>query len=132
MRLPIKERTSFRLAPEVRQRLADLASVAGQSQTAVLESLINDAANGSDDYFVRAAAISAWTSMRIVAALAANLLEPSQMQEIGQMLRIADTLFGAKPTPPLALRRQARRLVEQGEVDAGDIVMLKAFGFVDP
>ena len=131
MRLPIKERASFRLAPGARQRLADMALARGQTQTAVLESLIDDAANGSSDYFGRTAAISAWNSMRIVATLAAKLLEPSQMRELGQTLRFADTLFGDKPTPPMALRRQAQRLVDQGGVSAGDLIVLKAFGFID-
>ena len=131
MRPPIKQRTSFRLAPDARKRLADMAQGRSQSQTAVLESLINDAANRSDDYFVRAAAVSTWISMRIVATLAVSLLEPSQKQELSQAIRLADTLFGDKPTPPPALRRQARRLVEKGGVSDSDLAMLKSFGFVD-
>jgi predicted DNA-binding protein len=131
MRPPNKQRASYRLNPDVRERLAQLAKTRGQTQTAVLEALINDASNGADAYLAHFAALQSWLAYNLVKELFLRQL-PDEGARIHQYYFSQGLdLLGGLPAPPEVLREQAGARLEAGQLDAGTVRVLRRHNLLD-
>lgn len=102
--------SSFRLTPEARRKLADMAARAGQSQATFLEGLVHKAAADPDGYYLRTAAMQSF----VAAALAKFCMElitgdepePTRQREriLARITRETIGLFGPLPAPPPAAK----------------------------
>src|SRR5579862_4020409 len=131
MRRPNKQHASFRLDPEARRRLAELAAKRSQTQTAVLEGLINDAANGADAHFDYFAAYYARMTYTLVSAMASNALGGAFQQRLNGGRIVAEDLFGPAPVPPQDICDRARARFEAGQLSPERISILRSFGLLE-
>lgn len=125
MRQPLKQRASFRLSPEAREQLAALAEKRNQTQTAVMETLISDAANEADAYFAHAAAYHSWLSATLIAELVMKDVEGKGVERMARAGARAVDLYGSILKPPQALRDAARAKLEAGKFAPDQITVLR-------
>jgi hypothetical protein len=116
-----------RISPAAKTALEDLAARSGQTQAAVVDRLIIAAAENPDGYYLRSAAISAFTA----AALARVLLgvvasdHPQLTDALGVVDGVSRGLFGNLPRPP-------SDTLGLDEADPRVASILDAFGLLDP
>jgi hypothetical protein len=116
-----------RISPAAKTALEHLAARSGQTQAAVVDRLIITAAENPDGYYLRSAAISAFTA----AALARVLLgvvasDHAQLTDaLGVVDGVSRGLFGNLPRPP-------SDTPGLDDPDPRVVSLLGAFGLLDP
>ena len=116
-----------RISPAAKAALERLAIRSGQTQAAVVERLIITAEENPDGYYLRSAAISAFTA----AALARVVLgvvaadHPQLTDALGVVDGVSRGMFGNLPRPP-------SDTLGLGDADPRVVSVLDAFGLLDP
>ena len=116
-----------RVSPAAKAALERLAIRSGQTQAAVVERLIITAEENPDGYYLRSAAISAFTAAalaRVVLGVVASD-HPQLTDALGVVDGVSRGLFGNLPRPP-------SDTLGVDEPDPRVASVLDAFGLLDP
>lgn len=116
-----------RVSPAAKAALERLANRSGQTQAAVVEQLIITAEENPDGYYLRSAAISAFTAAalaRVVLGVVASD-HPQLTDALGVVDGVSRGLFGSLPRP-------ASDSLGLDESDPRVASLLDAFGLLDP
>jgi|GEM_PF-4451082 predicted DNA-binding protein len=94
-----------RVSPEAKAGLERLAAGSGRTQAAVIEGLIAKALEDPDGYYVRAAAISAFTAAALArVTLGTVAADDAQLRAALSVVdSVSRGLFGELPPPPKAV-----------------------------
>jgi predicted DNA-binding protein len=116
-----------RISPAAKAALEQLAERSGQTQAAIVDRLILAAVENSDRYYLRSAAINAFTAAAlarvILGVVAADY--PQLTAALGVVDGVSRGLFGEVPPPP-------EDALGMDEADPGVALVLGAFGLLDP
>ena len=94
----------FRLSAKTKNQLADLAARKGVNQTAVLTLLINEAAEGHQDYFLRTACMDAHTTNAMMIVLMREIFKGKAPETMDRIVANLEGLFGPQPDVPEDIR----------------------------